>query len=116
MSDAKTSKPIALGKFKPLLAGTSLARICTAALPGNTVTGQFAPPASVGPIARRSRVRHQHPFPFSRRATSEPPPRPIIREKTLGTSWQRCDIQPNWLIGSFFFGIGIKPKRELDRK
>ncbi len=27
MTDAKTPKPVALGKFKPLLAGTSLARI-----------------------------------------------------------------------------------------
>src|SRR5438876_11996323 len=34
MSDAKTPKPIGLGKFKPLLARTSLARICTAALLG----------------------------------------------------------------------------------
>jgi hypothetical protein len=30
MLDAKTPKPIALGKLKPLLAGTSLARICAA--------------------------------------------------------------------------------------
>src|ERR1700680_507659 len=83
----------------------------------NTVTGQFAPPASVGPIARRSRVRHQHPFPFI--AAGQPPNLRQDRssaKKTLGTSWQRCDIRPKWLIVSFFFGIGIKPKRELDRK
>jgi hypothetical protein len=40
MSDTKTPRPIALGKFKPLLTGTSLARICAAALPGkHTVAG-----------------------------------------------------------------------------
>ena len=36
MSDSMTSKPLALGKFKPLLAGTSLACIGAAALPGKS--------------------------------------------------------------------------------
>jgi hypothetical protein len=47
MTDAKTPKPIALGKFKPLLAGTSLARICAAALPGKYTAAEIAKAAGL---------------------------------------------------------------------
>jgi hypothetical protein len=59
MSDVKTSKPIALGKFKPLLAGTSLARICAAALPGKYTVAQVAAAAGLPPdkVLRRLRRR-----------------------------------------------------------
>jgi hypothetical protein len=50
MSDAKTPKPLTLGKFKPLQAGTSLARICTAALPGKYTTVEIAKAAGCARI------------------------------------------------------------------
>jgi hypothetical protein len=59
MTDAKTPKPITLGEFKPLLAGTSLARIGTAALPGKYTVAEIAKAAGLreGP-GRAHRLRH----------------------------------------------------------
>jgi hypothetical protein len=48
-------KPIALGKFKPLQAGTSLARICAAALPGKYTAVEIAKAAGL----REDQVVHR---------------------------------------------------------
>src|SRR3979411_677024 len=58
MTDAKTPKPITLGKFKPLLAGTSLARICTAALPGKYTAAEIAKAAGLREDQVTHRLRH----------------------------------------------------------
>jgi hypothetical protein len=58
MSDAKTTKPVALGQFKPLLAGTSLARICTAALPGKYNAAEIAKAAGLREDQVIHRLRH----------------------------------------------------------
>jgi hypothetical protein len=58
MSNAKTPKPIALGKFKPLLPGTSRARICTAALPGKYTVAEIAKAAGLREDQVTHRLRH----------------------------------------------------------
>jgi hypothetical protein len=52
MTDAKIPKPIPLGKFKPLHADTSLARICAAAeirQGGRAARGSGCAPAAARP-------------------------------------------------------------------
>src|SRR5260370_42382470 len=58
MADTKIPKPIALGRFKPLLAGTSLARICTAALPGKYTAAEIAKAAGLREDQVVHRLRH----------------------------------------------------------
>jgi hypothetical protein len=59
MADSKTTKPILLGKFSPLKAGTSLARICAAALPGKYTVAEIAKAAGLpeDKVVRRLRRR-----------------------------------------------------------
>jgi hypothetical protein len=56
MSDAKTPKPLSLGKFKPLTPDTSLARISDAALPGKCTVEQIAEKVRLRP----DQVAHRH--------------------------------------------------------
>jgi hypothetical protein len=58
MTDAKTPKPIALGKFKPLRTGTSLTKICTAALPGKYRAAEIAKAAGLREDQVIHRLRH----------------------------------------------------------
>jgi hypothetical protein len=58
MTDAKSSKTFVLGQFKPMLAGTSLARICAAALPGKCTIAQIAKAAGLREDQVTHRLRH----------------------------------------------------------
>src|SRR6266568_6853453 len=58
MSNAKTPKPLPLGKFKPLTPDTSLARICAAALPGKCTVEQIAEKARLRPDQVAHRLRY----------------------------------------------------------
>ncbi len=58
MSDAKTPKPLPLGKFKPLTPDTSLARIAAAALPGKCTVEQIAEKARLRPDQVAHRLRY----------------------------------------------------------
>src|SRR6266851_9371981 len=58
MSNAKTPKPLPLGKFKPLTPDTSLARICAAALPGKCTVERIAEKAKLRPDQVAHRLRY----------------------------------------------------------
>src|SRR5216683_6034732 len=58
MSNAKTPKPLPLGKFKPLTPDTSLARICAAALPGKCTVERIAEKAQLRPDQVAHRLRY----------------------------------------------------------
>ncbi len=58
MNDANTPKPLSLGKFKPLIPDTSLARICAAALPGKCTIEQIAEKARLRPDQVAHRLRY----------------------------------------------------------
>ena len=58
MNAPNRPKPIALGKFKPLLSGTSLARICAAAPPGKYTAAEIAKAAGLREDQVTHRLRH----------------------------------------------------------
>jgi hypothetical protein len=58
MANAKQPKPLTLGKFSPLTPNTSLARICSAALPGKLTIEGIAKAAGLREDQVSYRLRH----------------------------------------------------------
>ena len=58
MATTKQSKELQLGKFRPLAPNTSLAKICTAALPGKMTVEQIATAVGLRADQVQDRLRH----------------------------------------------------------